>query len=508
MATYIKEFEVLSTLGTGSFSSVYKVKRISDGQIYALKKVKLPNLKFKERINALNEIRILASINHPNVVAYKQAFYDEGSSSLCIIMEHASGGDLLKKIQDFKKKGTHIPEDLIWSYIIQMVQGLRALHNMKILHRDLKCANIFLGDDGTVKLGDLNVSRVVEEGLVKTQAGTPYYASPEIWQLRPYGAKSDIWSLGCIIYELCTFLPPFRAATMELLFQKIVKGNYEKIPATYSTELSKVIGMCLNVNAPMRPCCEKLISHSSLAGRMSEVDAAVTKKPLPVWSDLISTIKMPKNLKNLTEILPKSKYNIREVVSMVDLDVPAPKKYDYKPALISELRPSTRTGRVLNDKLSLNNISENEVATNKKDSLESSLERNMKLEDTKPTVIRQVKRITSLTPNIAKKTPAKFNTPNKLAPIAKISTVESNIFKPKLHKVLPASTNCIDVLVEEMDNCGVISPRQTGNILAPSGTKRGLDLFQNEVKESGLVRKESSIFQSNNDIRRALKPVF
>lgn len=113
----IKDFEVISTLGSGSFSSVYKVRRISDGQQYALKKVKFPALKLKERENALNEVRILASINDKNIIAYKEAFYDDASQSLCIIMEHATGGDLMKKIEDHKKRGKMIPEEMIWSYL-------------------------------------------------------------------------------------------------------------------------------------------------------------------------------------------------------------------------------------------------------------------------------------------------------------------------------------------------------------------------------------------------------
>jgi len=92
---------------------------------------------------------------------------------------------------------------------------------MKILHRDLKCANIFISDDGTYKLGDLNVSKIAEKGLVYTQTGTPYYAAPEVWRDEPYNNKCDIWSLGCIIYEMCTLNPPFKALDMEGLYKNI-----------------------------------------------------------------------------------------------------------------------------------------------------------------------------------------------------------------------------------------------------------------------------------------------
>jgi NIMA (never in mitosis gene a)-related kinase len=88
---------------------------------------------------------------------------------------------------------------------------LKALHDLKIVHRDIKCANIFLTKDGKVKLGDLNVSKVAKKGLLKTQTGTPYYASPEVWKDKPYDFKSDIWSLGCVLYEMITLSPPFTA---------------------------------------------------------------------------------------------------------------------------------------------------------------------------------------------------------------------------------------------------------------------------------------------------------
>lgn len=137
-------------------------------------------LKPKEKANGLNEVRILASINHPNVIAYKEAFFDDESNSLCIIMEYADDGDLYQRILEYQKKGTYMAENFIWDVIIQLTKGLMALHNLNIMHRDLKSANVFLCKDGTVKLGDMNVSKVVKQGLLNTQTGTPYYASPEV----------------------------------------------------------------------------------------------------------------------------------------------------------------------------------------------------------------------------------------------------------------------------------------------------------------------------------------
>ena len=133
-------------------------------------------------------------------------------------MEYADNGDLQGRMEQLRKNKESMPEEEIWDIAIKLLNGLLILHNMKIVHRDIKCANIFLGKDGSVKLGDLNVSKIAKLGLMQTQTGTPYYASPEVWQDKPYDAKCDIWSLGCVIYECAAQHPPFLAGDMNGLF--------------------------------------------------------------------------------------------------------------------------------------------------------------------------------------------------------------------------------------------------------------------------------------------------
>ena len=107
-----------------------------------------------------------------------------------------------------------------------MVLGLKALHDSKICHRDLKCANIFLSSKGELKLGDFNVSKVLHRGMLHTQTGTPYYASPEVWQDKPYDQKSDIWSLGCVLYEMIAKRAPFKSNSMKELYKKVIQAKY------------------------------------------------------------------------------------------------------------------------------------------------------------------------------------------------------------------------------------------------------------------------------------------
>ena len=133
----LTQFDVLGKLGEGAFATVFKVRRKSDNQLYAMKKVKFGPLSTKEKENALNEVRILASFEHPNIIAYKEAFFDEGST-LCIITEFADGGDILAKIDSHKKFRTRFAEEEIWDALIQICSGLQSLHSQRILHRDIK----------------------------------------------------------------------------------------------------------------------------------------------------------------------------------------------------------------------------------------------------------------------------------------------------------------------------------------------------------------------------------
>ena len=236
---------------------------MSDGKEYALKKVTMDSLSTKEKQNALNEVRILASINHPAIIGYKEAFIDSGKF-LCIVMNYATDGDLFQKITASRKSKELISEEQAWKIVLGAVAGLAKLHQLNIFHRDIKSANIFLRADGSALLGDLNVSKVAKGGLLYTQTGTPYYASPEVWNDTPYDSKSDIWSLGCVLYETLSLYPPFRAQDMNALYKKVIKGTFEDPPGIYSRDLKRMINSMLVVKSDLRPSCEQIINCREL----------------------------------------------------------------------------------------------------------------------------------------------------------------------------------------------------------------------------------------------------
>ena len=313
--TSMSDFKIERQLGKGSFSSVYLVTRIADQKIYALKSVIMDKLTKKEQQNSVNEVRILASVSHPNVIGYREAFWDDNNQTLNIVMEYADDGDLQTKIHQMKKNNGIFEEEIIWSYAIQMIEGLKALHDKKIMHRDLKSANIFLAKSKNkkiCKIGDMNVSKVVKEKVLMTQTGTPYYASPEVWNDKPYSYKSDLWSIGCVIYELCALRPPFKGKDLDELYINVCKGKVERIKKIYSEKLWKMILMLLQVDVNKRVDCDQFLNHPIIVQKIKEMkmkdsEYNVLEENKNTRDGLLLNTIYFKDLKEIKAQLPKQK---------------------------------------------------------------------------------------------------------------------------------------------------------------------------------------------------------
>ena len=162
-----------------------------------------------------------------------------------------------------------------------------------------------------VKLGDLNVSKVAKKGMMHTQTGTPYYASPEVWMDKPYDFRSDIWSLGCVLYEMITLLPPFRATSMQALSQKVVRGIYDPIPSHFSIDLTQMVRSTIQVTPKNRPSCAKILAQpgllNHLTGTLENIDVSPDRQSNS--EILLSTIRCPKNLGMITDKLPRAQYS-------------------------------------------------------------------------------------------------------------------------------------------------------------------------------------------------------
>ena len=259
---FIREYKIIKQIGEGSYASIYKVQKDNSNEIYVLKQIPITeeDLNDTQNLNNIkNESLILAKIHSPYIVKFYDSFFH--NNSLNIITEFCTSGDLCDYIQMYIQHKKKMSEKLIWKLFIQICLGLHYLHNHKILHRDIKTKNIFLNEDFSVKIGDLGIAKILENttSYAHTFIGTPYYLSPELCKDLPYNDKSDVWSLGCVLYEMVTLKHPFEGKTRVEIYDKIINGNYEGIDKYYSLELRRIIDLLLIKDEKKRPkICEIL----------------------------------------------------------------------------------------------------------------------------------------------------------------------------------------------------------------------------------------------------------
>ena len=265
------EYEVLKPIGKGKFAVVYRAQRKSDNLVVALKRINVDIMDEKARDKCLKEVRLLQSLDHPNIIRYMDSFISE--NDLVIIVEWAAAGDLKRQLRKAQERGVGFEERTIWKYFSQICDAMKHMHDRRIMHRDLKPANIFLTLDGTVKVGDLGLSRELSEHTVQahSKVGTPLYMSPEVLRGDGYDFKSDVWSLGCLLYELAMLKSPFKSEGLNLysLFQKISQGDYQPLPENYSEELRTLGESTLIHTYPPRYSVPWLLTHSHIYSTFS-----------------------------------------------------------------------------------------------------------------------------------------------------------------------------------------------------------------------------------------------
>ncbi|XP_047388191.1 serine/threonine-protein kinase Nek4 isoform X3 [Sciurus carolinensis] len=267
-------------VGKGSYGEVTLVKHRRDGRQYVIKKLNLRNASSRERRAAEQEAQLLSQLKHPNIVTYKES-WEGGDGLLYIVMGFCEGGDLYRKLKE--QKGQLLPESQVVEWFVQIAMALQYLHEKHILHRDLKTQNVFLTRTNIIKVGDLGIARVLENhcDMASTLIGTPYYMSPELFSNRPYNYKSDVWALGCCVYEMATLKHAFNAKDMNSLVYRIIEGKLPPMPRVYSPELAELIRTMLSKRPEERPSVRSILRQPYIKRQISvflEATKAKTSK--------------------------------------------------------------------------------------------------------------------------------------------------------------------------------------------------------------------------------------
>jgi len=260
----------LRKIGEGSFGKAILVQS-DDGGKLVCKMVDVSQASTKETQDAIKEGRLLASFKHPYIVRYKESFIDSGW--LCILMDYCEGGDLAKQIEHAKKRHAPVVEEQILRWMTQALLALKYIHDKHVLHRDLKSSNFFLSKSNNLKMGDFGIAKVLSctAACARTQIGTPYYLSPEVCQEKPYTWPSDIWAMGCILYELCALKVPFDASNISGLVQKICRGPTPVITASYSDFCKGLCTEMLSRNQNGRPSAESVLQRPRMQGIVKQM---------------------------------------------------------------------------------------------------------------------------------------------------------------------------------------------------------------------------------------------
>ena len=249
-------YEKLRTVGKGAFGAAVLYRKKEDGLMVIIKEINMLDLSATERQMALNEVRVLATLDHPNIVTYYDSFERDGV--LMIEMEYADGGNLAESLA---KKTMRSEEKDIIHIFGQIVSAIRHMHENNVLHRDLKTANIFLTKEDMVKVGDFGISKMMAtgQGGAHTVLGTPYYISPEMCEGKEYDEKSDIWALGCIIYEMAALQKTFEGSNLPALVNKIMKGQFAPIRGNYSPLFKQLVRDLLQREPEFRPSASEIL---------------------------------------------------------------------------------------------------------------------------------------------------------------------------------------------------------------------------------------------------------
>lgn len=289
----VSRFFRIKLLGEGSFGKVFLMREKQVGRrLVCVKEIHSIHTSEASSSNAtpsaasavpVMEVQLMKKLSHPNLIRFLASFpkAPTGHASRrksCIVMEFCSGGDLRAYLTKHRHESgsggkAHPPqpqqltEDLIWFWFLQLCLGLHHMHQLHILHRDVKTSNIFLSNAGFLVLGDFGIARELTgpHEMASTVIGTPLYMAPETLEGKPYSFASDIWALGCVLYELCTGDPPFIAKSTPALIHKICESKFAPLSRTrFSSRLQELVAAMLSVDVRNRPTAASILKDPDM----------------------------------------------------------------------------------------------------------------------------------------------------------------------------------------------------------------------------------------------------
>eukprot|EP01083_Nonionella_stella_P000595 1681_1 len=358
----MENYVVSSVIGEGTFGKVYKARRKYTGRVVALKFIVKRGKSDGDLANLRSEIQILSQLNHPNIIRLLDWF--ETTSEICVVTEFATG-----ELFEILEGDRTLPEDVVRTIAVQLVQALKYLHSNRVIHRDMKPQNILITSDGSVKLCDFGFARSMSYNTVVLHSikGTPLYMSPELVQERPYNHTSDLWSLGAILYELYVGQPPFYTNSIYTLIHMIVKNKVE-IPDSMGPDFRNFLEGLLQKDPTKRLSWPELEHHHFLELEHPISSSIDTSAELPVFRTFPKVSKGEDNIENIAPnphtIRSSSVHNGDPNSESAETTTSNPLKYSHKTGQsdsISEQKNIQKVSTVLN------------ISSEKSKSLNSSL---------------------------------------------------------------------------------------------------------------------------------------